>query len=155
AVGACWDGAGAPGLWPWVQVLRSLHSSLGEEAWQQASRFGDEALTRLLESDEPPPSAEFHLFESMLQLLVGVCEQRPLVVLLDDLQWADPMSMSFVAFLDRHAVHVPLLIVGTYRSDEVGRSDRAQSAAIADLAENALTMPLGGLDNDSIRELRE
>src|SRR5262245_11372106 len=115
AVGACWDGAGAPGLWPWVQVVRGLRSSLGEGGWQRAGGRGHDALVRLLESGEPGSAGEFDVFESMLQLLVHVCEERPLVVLIDDLQWADLMSLSFVDFLDRHAVHLPMLIVATYR----------------------------------------
>ena len=37
AVGVCWDGAGAPGLWPWVQVLRALRAALGDDGWDRAS----------------------------------------------------------------------------------------------------------------------
>ena len=31
ATGVCWDGAGAPGLWPWVQILRALRSAVWED----------------------------------------------------------------------------------------------------------------------------
>src|SRR5262249_37708526 len=99
AVGACWDGAGAPGLWPWVQVLRGLRASLGDDGWKRVSRSGHDALTRLLDTDTHSPPADFHLFEATLQLFAQVCGERPLVVLLDDLQWADPASLSLVDFL--------------------------------------------------------
>ena len=77
------------------------------------------------------------------------------MVLIDDLQWADAASLSLLEFLHRHAVHLPLLVVGTYRSDEVARPDHPQRQAIADLAQKALTIPLRGLDNDGIRQLRD
>jgi hypothetical protein len=132
AVGACWDGAGAPGMWPWVQVLRAVGGG----------------------PDLSQPS-DFHLFEATLQVLSRVSEERPLVVLLDDLQWADPGSIALVDFLHRHAVHLRLLIVGTYRTDEIVRPEHPQRALLADLAAKALTVPLAGLDNDGIRRLRE
>jgi hypothetical protein len=155
AVGACWDGAGTPGLWPWVQVLRGLRATLGDDSWSRVSRSGHDALTRLLDTDTHGPPAEFHLFEATLQLFAQVCIERPLVIFLDDLHWGDPASLSLVDFLHRHAVHLPLLVVGTYRVDEVARLDHPQRLAIADLALKALAMPLAGLDNDAIRQLRD
>jgi hypothetical protein len=119
------------------------------------TRSGHDALSGLIDSDEPGTSAEFHLFESTLQLLVQVCHERPLVVLLEDLQWADPASLSLVDFLHRHGVHVPMLVVGTYRAEEVARIDHPHHDAIANLAQKAHTIPLAGLDNDGIRQLRE
>ena len=157
-VGTCWDGAGAPGLWPWVQVLRALHADVGDDRWNGASTVGREALARLLESDggdgrDAP--AEFHLFEATLQLFARLCEDRPLVVLLDDMQWADSASLSLVGFLHRHAVHLPLLVLGTYRADEITHPDHPHRLRLADLAEKAVTIPLTGLDNDGICRLRD
>ena len=84
AVGVCWDGAGAPGLWPWVQVLRSLRSTVGAENWQTASGPGSDALARLLDSDQSGASAvEFHVFDAMLQLLASLASARPLVAFID------------------------------------------------------------------------
>ncbi len=155
AVGACWDGAGAPGLWPWVQVVRTLRASLGDGEWDRAVGPGREALARLLDADQRSPGGEFHLFEAMLQLFAQLCIDRPLALVLDDLQWADPASLSLVDFLHRHGVHLPLLMVGTYRDDEVARLDHPRRVPIADLAQKARTIPLAGLDNDAIRQLRD
>jgi hypothetical protein len=155
ALGACWDGAGAPGLWPWVQVLRGLRAARTDDGWERLFQSGDDALTRLLDTDARHASADFHLFEATLQLLAYLCDERPVVIFLDDLQWADPASISLVEFLHRHAVHLPLLLVGTYRADEVARPHHPQQAGIANLAEKALAIPLAGLDNDGIRKLRQ
>ena len=145
---------GAPGLWPWVQVVRTVQASLGDDGWDQVAGSGHDALTRLVDADKQSPAGEFHLFEAMLQLFVQLCVDRPLAVVLDDLQWADPASLSLVDFLHRHAVHLPMLMVGTYRDDEVARLDHPRRAPISDLAHKGFTIPLAGLDNDGIRQLR-
>jgi hypothetical protein len=152
--GACWDGAGAPGLWPWMQVVRALRASLGSDGWDRMTGSYHDALTRLLDADQRTARGDFDVFEAMLQLFADLTAERPLVILLDDLQWADPASLSLVGFLHRHAVHLPILMIGTYRDDEVARLDQPQHVAIAELAEKAFTIPLGGLDNDSICKLR-
>src|SRR3712207_4025727 len=46
---------------------------------------------------------------------------RPLVVLLDDLHWADPASLDLLRFLARGLADLPLLLLATYRSDELTR----------------------------------
>jgi hypothetical protein len=154
-VGACWDGAGAPGLWPWVQILRSMRSELGPERWERAMASGQGAVNRLLDADRDGGADEFHLLEAILQFFTVLCDERPLVVLLEDLQWADPASLSLTTFLHRHAVHLPLLMIGTYRGDELGRADHEVRDELADLAQAAVTIPLAGLDNDGIRRVRE
>jgi hypothetical protein len=138
-----------------VQVLRGLQRLLGDLGWDRATRSSPDALAGLLEAGRPRPSGEFHLFEATLQLLTDVCSERLLVVLLEDLQWADQATLSLVDFLHRHAVHLPLLVLGTYRADEVAQPDHPHQRAIADLAQKAITVPLTGLDNDGIRKLRE
>ena len=138
-----------------MQILRSLRSQIGAAGWERAAGSGHGALTRLLDTDERGGAAEFHLFEATLQFLANVCAERPLVVLLDDLQWSDPASLALVEFLHRHAVHLPLLVVGTYRADEVARLEHPQREPVADLALKAVTIPLTGLDNDGIRQVRE
>jgi hypothetical protein len=154
AVGACWDGGGAPGLWPWVQVLRSLRAEIEPGHWDRATQSGRGAVTRLLDADDSDDPTEFHLLEAILQLLTAVCEERPFVVVLDDLQWADPPSVELMEFLHRHAVHLPFLMIGTYRVDELGRLDHPVRDRLADLAQKAVTIPLAGLDNDGIRAVR-
>jgi hypothetical protein len=155
AVGVCWDGAGAPGMWPWVQVLRALRADLGDWGWERAGGLGHAALTRLVGTERPAGPADFHLFESLLQVFVEITSERPVALLLDDVQWADPGSLALLKFLHHHAAHQPLLLIATYRADEVARQDHPRRTAIADLAEEAVTVPLAGLDNRGVCQLRE
>jgi predicted ATPase len=53
--------------------------------------------------------------------LAAVTARQPLVVLLDDLHWADPASLDLLRFIARHADSSALLFIVTYRADEITR----------------------------------
>lgn len=55
--------------------------------------------------------------------------QRPLLLLLEDLQWADPESLALLAHLTRTTAHQPVLLIGTYRDDESPRLPAALPGA--------------------------
>ena len=54
----------------------------------------------------------FELFDAVRTVLVDVSESRGLLVVLDDLQWADEASMALLSFLARHVQRTRVLIVG-------------------------------------------
>jgi DNA-binding CsgD family transcriptional regulator len=56
----------------------------------------------------------FGLFQALRQLLVAMADQ-PLVILLDDVHWADPGSIDFIDFLSRRPIAEPLLVVVAHR----------------------------------------
>jgi tetratricopeptide (TPR) repeat protein len=65
-------------------------------------------------------AAREQLFDCLQELLVAFAREQPLVILLDDLQWADELTLRFLASRPaRWLADVPLLLLGTYRSDEV------------------------------------
>jgi len=66
-------------------------------------------------------SGRGRLFELLLELLERLGRDQPLVVVLDDLHWADRSTREFVAFLARNLCSARVLLVGTYRSDELHR----------------------------------
>jgi AAA ATPase domain len=157
ATGTCWDGAGTPGLWPWIQLLRALCSAVGPEGWSRASGSGQEALDRLIQADPQlaTSAVEFHLFDAVLQLLVHLTSEAPVALVVDDLQWADSASVQLLEFVQRHAGNLCLLIIGTYRADELANASHPRRDAVAELARTARTIALGGLDNEAIRQLRD
>ena len=75
--GRCVEGEGAPAFWPWRQVLRSL----GVEP--------DTVLTADVES----PEDRFRVFEAVARTVRGAAAGRGLVVILDDIHWADEPSL--------------------------------------------------------------
>ncbi|MDQ1424571.1 MAG: hypothetical protein QOD72_2069, partial [Acidimicrobiaceae bacterium] len=157
ATGVCWDAAGTPALWPWVQMLRALRSAVGPDGWKQAAGAGREALDRLIDSDShlAVDAGEFHLFDAVLQLLSALTAATPVALLVDDLQWADAASVKLLEFVQRHAGHLPILVVATYRADVLAAASHPRRDDVAVLAQKALTIVLGGLDNDGIQQLRD
>lgn len=80
---------------------------------------------------------------------------RPLVIFLDDLQWADRSSLRFLARVTYSVMGTNLLIIGTYRDDEVGEGHSLKSA-IADLEAakaNLVQIRLDPLHLDDIIEI--
>jgi predicted ATPase/DNA-binding CsgD family transcriptional regulator len=66
-------------------------------------------------------AAQSRLFEALLWLLARIGEDAPLVLAIDDLHWADRATRSFFAFLGRSLCRERVLVVATYRSDELHR----------------------------------
>jgi DNA-binding SARP family transcriptional activator len=61
------------------------------------------------------------LFEQYTNVLISLAAQHPLLITLDDLQWADTASTSLLFHLGRRIKGSPILVVGTYRPDEVAQ----------------------------------
>jgi DNA-binding CsgD family transcriptional regulator/tetratricopeptide (TPR) repeat protein len=61
------------------------------------------------------------LFELLLGLLERLADERPLVLVVEDLHWADRSTLDFLSFLVRSARSARLLLMATYRADEVDR----------------------------------
>ena len=72
-------------------------------------------------ADRDDASAQLRLFEALLELLDLLSEAAPLVLILEDMHWADRSTRTFVAFLARSLRHERLLLLLTYRSDELYR----------------------------------
>jgi DNA-binding CsgD family transcriptional regulator/tetratricopeptide (TPR) repeat protein len=68
-----------------------------------------------------PWSEQGRLFELFLGLLERLGEERPALLVVEDLHWADRSTRDLLAFLVRNLRHGRLLLVLTYRSDELHR----------------------------------
>jgi predicted ATPase len=131
--GRCWEGEGAPAFWPWVQVIRTclrqgdtatLVARLGPGAPYVAQMVPE--VRELLPDLPPAPAldseqARFKLCDACAWFLKNVAGDAPLVLLLDDLHWADRSSLLLLQFLAREIVGARVLVVGTYRDVEVTR----------------------------------
>src|SRR5215210_2439367 len=61
------------------------------------------------------------VFEALLTLLESLSETHPVLLVVEDLHWADSSTRSFIGFLSRSICTERLLVLGTYRSDELHR----------------------------------
>ena len=76
---------------------------------------------------EPESTNQFDRFQTVADLIGSAATTSPVVVLLDDLQWADDDSLALLGFLTR-ALEGPVLVVVTLRELEVGRRDALTDA---------------------------
>ncbi|MFN2120950.1 MAG: BREX system ATP-binding domain-containing protein, partial [Anaerolineales bacterium] len=60
------------------------------------------------------------LYEQFTRVLQAMARDRTLLVMIDDLQWGDPGSISLLFHLGRHLAGSRLLLIGAYRPEEVG-----------------------------------
>src|SRR5215218_5687829 len=66
-------------------------------------------------------AAQSRVFEALMGLLELLSEATPVVLVVEDLHWADSSTRSFIRFLSHTICTERLLVVGTYRSDELHR----------------------------------
>src|SRR6185503_11576675 len=113
---------GAPAYWPWVQIIRAyLHdrdaqrvqSEMGTGA-ADIAQVVSEVRERLPDLPSPPAlepeQARFRLFDSITAFLRNATGTQPLVLILDDVQWADQPSLLLLQFLAREMGAARLLV---------------------------------------------
>ena len=109
------DGASAYG--PIAEALRAIrHARDGEVPLR-------EQLAVILPELGPPAQVveRATVFEAIRSMVAAAASQRPLALLLDDLQWADGATLNLLPALARTLESEPVLLVGAYRSDDVPR----------------------------------
>ncbi|MCX0246189.1 helix-turn-helix transcriptional regulator [Streptomyces drozdowiczii] len=127
AVGGCVE-IGADGLpyAPFSTALRALHRALPDE--MAAACAGQEGeLARLLPElgetgrDGNDELGTARLFELTVRLLERISADRAVVLVLEDLHWADSSTRHLLAYLFRTLSSGRLVVVGTYRADDIHR----------------------------------
>ena len=74
-----------------------------------------------LRANEAATMGQPRLFEALLTLLEQLGRERPLALVLEDIHWADRSTRAFLVFLARSLWSERVLVVATYRSDELHR----------------------------------
>jgi ATP/maltotriose-dependent transcriptional regulator MalT len=127
-VGHCIElGAEGLPLAPLVDALRALARAIPADELAEVVGPAGPGLARLL--PELAPAARVpadgiqaaQLLELVLGLLGRLSAARPVMLVLEDLHWADQSTLELVAFLVRSLREVRVLLVATYRSDELHR----------------------------------
>ncbi|RBY80752.1 helix-turn-helix transcriptional regulator [Blastococcus sp. TF02A-26] len=120
---------------PFVDLLRPLASDPAAERAALAGLLagravvpspappaGDAAdLGRPLSGRQPADDGRLQLFESVAALLAEVAVQAPLVLVVEDLHWADRSSRDLLRYLLARLVEEPVVVVASYRADDLHR----------------------------------
>ncbi|MFF3083608.1 AAA family ATPase [Streptomyces nojiriensis] len=127
AVGGCVE-IGAEGLpfAPFSTALRALHRLLPGELAAAAAGQEDELARILPELGDTPrgphdEESTARLFELTARMLERLAADRTVVLVLEDLHWADASTRHLLSYLFRTLVSGRLVIVATYRADDVHR----------------------------------
>ncbi|HYT89689.1 MAG TPA: AAA family ATPase, partial [Gemmataceae bacterium] len=130
-LGRCHESDSILPFGPWVDACRSGEVSADEEILGALHPTRRAELTRLLpeagRAGLPPASdSALPLFESMAELVEQVAARQPLVLVLEDLHWADEMSLRLLAFVSRRIPAWMALVVTTARDEELADSSNAR-----------------------------
>jgi hypothetical protein len=156
--GRGWEDGSAPAFWPWHTALRRWMDRVGPAAAAEAAGAWGAELAHVFpalrdHALETPPSeggepdrARFRVFDIVSRFLAAVARPSGLVVVLDDLQWADRSSLKLLEFVAANLADTRLLVIATYRDTEV-RPDDALAGTLARLVREPSTrrLLLGGL----------
>ncbi|HEY7717739.1 MAG TPA: BTAD domain-containing putative transcriptional regulator [Pedococcus sp.] len=127
--GRCSQDDGAPPLWPWASVLRGLGRDLPTDAGEE---------------DE---GSQFRAWEAIVEAVTGAASRDAVLVVLDDLHWADTATLRVLRLLAEGAEAARLLVVVSWRAHP------EPTGALAEVAEtlarrHALRLELTGLTAD-------
>jgi class 3 adenylate cyclase/tetratricopeptide (TPR) repeat protein len=161
-----YEGGGAPLYWPWIQILRSALKTTDPEALPSLLGEGAAEIAQILptlreELPSPPETArpagretQFRVFDAIANFLKNLSVRSPLLLIFDDLQWGDSVSLRLLEFFAREMADARVLVVGTHRDDAL-QPDEALVGTLAELARHPLCerLAMGGLAKEEVAEL--
>ncbi len=163
--GRC-DEDGVASYQPFVEALTGFVAAAPQgELEAHVIEHGGELVRLVPELGRRVPAAEApaagdaegrraRLFEAVAGLLEGAARRRPVLLVLDDLHWADGPTLLLLRHVSRVAGSAPLLVLGTYRETELGRT-HPLTGALADLRREGEVprVALAGLGHDDVERL--
>ena len=133
--GRCYEQPGTPPFWPWIRILEELASVHSDDELRvllgrHSKVIGDlvPEIAFRLDHDRVAGAAKkitdrrFILFEAISTVLSDAATVNPLLLVIDDLHWADASSLSLLEFLAKQVGPVQIMIFGAYRDVEVTRT---------------------------------
>ena len=142
---------------PWVDALRAARIPADARLIERLEPAWRAELSRLLPELGAAPATTVEarrLFDAVTALLGHLSAMQPLVLVLEDLHWADEMSARLLGFVGRHLGDSPLLLVVTARTEEIDDAP-AVRAALGELERDGrlVRVPLAPLSRTDTHEL--
>jgi DNA-binding SARP family transcriptional activator len=155
----CYAAEGELAYSPVIAWLRAHRLASLDDVWlAEVARLLPEVLVR--RPDLPRPAAlteawqRERLFEALSHAILGL--NKPLLLVMDDLQWCDRDTLEFLHFLIRFDREARLLIVGAYRPEEIGENHPLlHSIQVLRLDRLVTELDLGPLDKTATQILAE
>ncbi|HUG14492.1 MAG TPA: AAA family ATPase [Thermomicrobiales bacterium] len=143
--GHCYDLSVTPPYGPWAQIVRGATRVVGLPD-PPAALVSEEALRQ--------STSQQALFQELEDFLAAIAERQPLALILEDLHWADPASLEFLRSLGHQMSPWRVLVMVTYRDDELTRRHPLYDLLPALVRESpSHRIHLRPLDDRAVREL--
>ncbi len=153
AVGRCAEPGLAPSLWPWIEVVRAIVT--GADGAEPVAAIGS-SLPALLpgiatDGDHLTP---VELAERLADLLAKDAARTPRLVVLDDLHWADQMTLDLLRMVLERIPRVPVLVASGHRPRALV-ADLPFARALGELARlpSVTRVSMPGLARDDVAQL--
>ncbi|MDB4876778.1 MAG: diguanylate cyclase [Gemmatimonadetes bacterium] len=163
--GRCSETDAKPPYAPWAEVISAIHQlgSVAAHEWRELPR-----LVPALQTGAPPSDQSgnrYALFDEILSFLRMAAAARPLVIILDDMQWSDSATWDVLEHVLGQLEHERVLICLTLRSEDIRghvierrnrllRDERFHEIALSRLSEAELQQwLLSAVGGDASREL--
>ncbi|MEU4192353.1 AAA family ATPase [Kribbella sp. NPDC026611] len=141
---------------PFAGIFRRLVDHLGRDRVHELLPLDRSAIAAWLPGFAPPdiPFGRTRLFEELLLLIGEVARDRPVVLVVEDLQWADASSRELFVYLTRNLTSLPVLLIGTIRSGTLPET-HPNRRIIAELGRRAdvTELRLAALDVAAVADL--
>lgn len=156
--GCCLQGDGAPSMWPWMQVVGALVDALRTE---RRHEWLSTDLGRLVEprvglqagSVLPDSGGQFRLFEQVVAIVAEVAAHGPLVLVIDDLHWADVASLQLFTHLTARLPNGTIVLGALRDRAPAPGTELARMLAAASRVAGHRRIVLRPLDQDAVAEL--
>ena len=116
--GHCYDFGTTPPYGPWSEIASAYRHTGALPSFPVAF---DDQRSPDVGSEEVVEGGQESLFAAIHDFIAILTRTQPLVLLLEDMHWSDPASLDLLRSLSRQIAALPLLLVVTYRSDELAR----------------------------------
>lgn len=151
----------------WIEILRK---AMAQGLWQRQEltnrpllyqplgtmmpEFQDILPGVLYAPPVPPEQEQLRLWEATRALLSMICEQTTIMIVLDDVQWADYSSCEMLAYLVRQLRGAPIMFLCTCREIDLAEDHPLRGLMTVMTREQAVeVLPLKPLKHEQIREL--
>ena len=132
-VGHCYEWDGTPPYWPWIEILRARIADLDDAMLEQQIGGGAGRIAQIVEEisirlpefstptgpELPPEQVRFQIFDAIARFFHRTAQEAPIVLLIEDLHWADGASLQLLDFIAHHLSSSEILVLGTYRDTDL------------------------------------
>ena len=144
--GRCHEADVSPAYWPWVPIVRELAGQRPSEVVRGLLSPGSDQVS------VDANSAALRTYDAVTRLIQTAAREGPVVIVLEDVHWADAASLQLLSFAAEALTGVPVLLVATTRV--VAQPSAALQAVRAALARQSATrVALSGLAPDEVHAL--